>query len=120
MNLPTRLIDVGLEGSTPRLFATHAGQTGAYTALSYCWGIDPGVKLDSSNEADLQNSIPLGMLPSTVRDALLLTRRLGIQYIWVDCLCIMQGKDDLARQDWGKYSPLFHIRRLNDTGWASF
>lgn len=30
-------------------------------------------------------------MPRTIRDAVIITRRLGIRYIWIDALCIIQG-----------------------------
>lgn len=39
-------------------------------------------------------------MPRTYRDAVLLTRAVGIQYIWIDSLCIVQ--DD--KEDWEKES----------------
>ena len=39
-------------------------------------------------------------LPKTLRDAVLVTRWMGIQYLWVDALCIVQ--DD--RRDWERES----------------
>lgn len=37
--------------------------------------------------------IPMGELPPTFRDAIMITRRLGYQYIWIDSLCILQGSE---------------------------
>jgi Heterokaryon incompatibility protein (HET) len=43
-------------------------------------------------------SISLADLPATVRDAIIITRRLGLRYIWIDALCIIQDSSDGA--DW--------------------
>ena len=47
-------------------------------------------------------------MPSTFQDAIEVTRRLGVRYIWIDALCIVQ--DD--RQDWeresGKMANVYH------------
>src|SRR5271170_8055968 len=40
--------------------------------------------------------IPWSSLPETFQDAITITRKLGIQYLWIDALCIVQ--DDLS--DW--------------------
>ncbi|KAF2689128.1 heterokaryon incompatibility, partial [Lentithecium fluviatile CBS 122367] len=32
--------------------------------------------------------------PQTIRDAILMTRSLGVFYLWIDALCIIQGSDD--------------------------
>jgi hypothetical protein len=46
--------------------------------------------VDSKN--DLTKVIFLEKVDSTIRDAILITRALGITYIWVDALCINQGE----------------------------
>jgi Heterokaryon incompatibility protein (HET) len=54
-----------------------------YATLSYVWGNQlPGI-------TEFQNRI-LGSLPKVVEDAILLVRRLGIRYLWVDRYCIPQ------------------------------
>jgi hypothetical protein len=42
------------------------------------------------------NGIPMQTMPQNFQDAVLVTRRLGINFLWIDCLCIIQ--DD--PQDW--------------------
>jgi hypothetical protein len=42
------------------------------------------------------NGIPLDDFPKTLRDAILVTRGLGIQYLWIDALCILQD----SPKDW--------------------
>ncbi|APA14021.1 hypothetical protein SS1G_11161 [Sclerotinia sclerotiorum 1980 UF-70] len=45
-------------------------------------------------------SIPFKTLPRTFRDAITFTRRLGLQYLWIDSLCIIQD----SSQDWQQES----------------
>lgn len=47
-----------------------------------------------------KQSIPLASLPKTFRDAVIITRRFGIQYIWIDSLCILQD----SAADWERES----------------
>ncbi|KAJ9131821.1 Heterokaryon incompatibility protein [Pleurostoma richardsiae] len=47
---------------------------------------------------DFRHRIALTDLPATFRDAVGITRRLGVRYLWIDSLCILQDKDDLS--DW--------------------
>jgi hypothetical protein len=72
-----------------------------YLALSYVWGGPQPVQLLLSNKDLLMT--PGGLcsashtLPTTIDDAMLLTRRLGERYLWVDALCIVQ--DDFASKE---------------------
>jgi hypothetical protein len=49
-----------------------------------------------------QHSIPISILPPTLRDACLVCRALDIQYIWIDALCIIQDDSD----DWCREAQL--------------
>ena len=49
---------------------------------------------------DHKKGIPLEKLPRTIRDAIKISQSLGISYLWVDALCIIQGDKD----DWTKES----------------
>lgn len=78
------------------------GKRGHYTALSYCWGSAqksdrPYLTTTKTLEKHL-SEIPLDILPKTLRDAVLLTRAVGIRYLWIDSLCIIQDSND----DWEK------------------
>ncbi|KAH7329696.1 heterokaryon incompatibility protein-domain-containing protein [Stachybotrys elegans] len=69
-----------------------------YAALSYVWG-DAGrnaLNLRENNVEELSKRIPAGRLARTVSDAIKVTRGLGLRYIWVDSLCIIQ-QDPLGR-----------------------
>lgn len=67
----------------------------SYTALSYVWGGAKLPELRSSTDERFRQVGSLGteVLPSTIDDAIQVTRGLGEKYIWVDCLCIMQDDD---------------------------
>lgn len=66
-----------------------------FLTLSHCWGLDPIFRLLTTNYEALKESIPIPELPQVFQDAVSLTRRLGMQYLWIDFLCILQDlKDD--------------------------
>ncbi|KAK8134602.1 hypothetical protein PG984_006614, partial [Apiospora sp. TS-2023a] len=75
-----------------------------YVTLSYMWGRSPLLKASVENYDYLRQPGSLSgeggggfqVLSPTIRDAVLLTKTLGLRYIWIDALCIIQ--DD--RQDW--------------------
>ncbi|KAJ8462455.1 hypothetical protein ONZ45_g17925 [Pleurotus djamor] len=70
-----------------------------YLSLSHRWG-DPALILQllSETENKFRTGIQLGEMPPTFRDAALLVKRLGYQYLWIDSLCIFQD----SAQDWQK------------------
>ncbi|KAK7528123.1 uncharacterized protein IWZ02DRAFT_496973 [Phyllosticta citriasiana] len=46
-------------------------------------------------------SIPLEELPKSLRDAIVVCNRLGIRYLWINSLCVVQSKDgDKFNADW--------------------
>ena len=46
-----------------------------------------------------ENDIPLQLLPRTIYDALVVTQGIGLRYLWVDAMCIIQDDgDDTAEQ----------------------
>lgn len=100
--LPTRLVDVGT-AEIPRLrlvdtadLSAQEKQLGKYIAVSHQWGIEsqhrPFVTRRDS-VISFMSQIPVDDLPATVHDAVEMTRQLGVQYLWIDTLCIIQGKD---------------------------
>ena len=99
--LPTRVIDVGLPGAlaNPRLLitATEAKIVDTtYVTLSHCWGRHEFTTLLRSNLNAMQKEIVPARLPQTFQDAINITQRLGLRYLWIDSLCIMQD----SIQDW--------------------
>ncbi|KAM4057166.1 heterokaryon incompatibility protein [Hirsutella rhossiliensis] len=48
----------------------------------------------------LKEGIPITKLQRTFADAILATRSIGLKYLWIDTLCIIQGSDDDAKDDW--------------------
>lgn len=55
----------------------------------------PGCPKDVLGSA-CANDIPLAIFPAALRDAIHIAKELGIRYLWIDSLCIIQGDDD----DW--------------------
>ncbi|OJI83794.1 hypothetical protein ASPTUDRAFT_55794 [Aspergillus tubingensis CBS 134.48] len=93
---PTRVIDVGSSRRRPHLHVSRVGETGRWVALSYCWGGYSRFTLNASSFDGLRRGQSLKLFPSTLRDAILVTRALGVRYLWIDSLCIFQ--DDSS--DW--------------------
>ncbi|KAJ9150096.1 Chromosome transmission fidelity protein [Coniochaeta hoffmannii] len=67
-----------------------------YVCLSHCWGLRPFLRtLTRTLKAHIDN-IPFASLPLTFQEAIDFTRRLGIRYLWIDSLCIIQDDES----DW--------------------
>ncbi len=98
---PTRLLYVGtFEGSHSIRVCESRDLLSRprYATLSHCWGgIETG-KLTSSEYATYKQGVPISDLPKNFRDAIALTRALGIEYLWIDSLCIIQD----SAQDWDR------------------
>lgn len=92
--LPRRVLDVGTTETRPentiQLYET-VGKTGLYIALSHCWGSEQTCKTTPENIQEQIKGIGWASLPKTFQDAVVTTRALGIRYLWIDSLCIIQG-----------------------------
>lgn len=104
--LPSRILDLGqtdyVEGSSlsPVLLDnTNGDLRGTYACLSHCWGPQEQRPLDTRLETvdSFQTcGVPWSDLPKTFQEAMVFTRRIGIRYLWIDSLCIIQDDAD----DW--------------------
>ncbi|RYP48533.1 hypothetical protein DL768_005612 [Monosporascus sp. mg162] len=78
-----------------------------YAALSYVWGGNLTLALLTSNYAELSDagfSSYMERMPRMIIDAFRVVRELGIRYIWVDSLCIIQDdtvdmRDEVRQMD---------------------
>lgn len=107
--LPTRAIRIDYEDDDVRLRLVETkGHRDNYIALSHCWGDTthyPPLKTKTSSlQAHLIN-IPWEQVPKTFQDAVAITRALGLRYLWIDSLCIIQ--DDL--NDWHRESAVMGL-----------
>ncbi|CAH0016644.1 unnamed protein product [Clonostachys rhizophaga] len=97
--LPTRVLDVSKRDEGVVSLIESNGLKGNFCALSYCWGKGPqSVVTTRETIADHCAGIEIGLLPQTFKDAIQLTSEIGIDYLWIDSLCIVQDDDD----DWEK------------------
>jgi hypothetical protein len=58
-----------------------------------CNSLSKQLGTTKQNLDDYIRQIPLHTLPATFRDSICVTRQLGIQYPWIDCLCIVQDDE---------------------------
>jgi hypothetical protein len=86
--LPKRVLNV----SDNKVMLVETGlKEDLYVALSHCWGIEQLLTTTRDTIANRMAGIDLQDMPKTFRDAVTMTRALGLRYIWIDSLCIIQG-----------------------------
>lgn len=105
--LPSRLIYVHPDADNePVLRCRQDIKPGTkYVALSHCWGEPehwPECLTTAETLCDRMNNIAWATIPPTFRDAISFTRRLGLEYIWIDSVCIIQHD----KEDWETESVL--------------
>lgn len=112
---PTRLIEISSEpgiGENANNLSCRVvepqsediSQNLRYVTLSHRWPQDQeGFQILTTDKLPLwKEDLPMAILHQTFRDAFSAAHRLGICYIWIDSLCIIQEGDDDA--DWRKES----------------
>ncbi|KXT00905.1 hypothetical protein AC578_5715 [Pseudocercospora eumusae] len=98
---PVRLLDLGQRrsGSTFKLVETASLQLNEpYITLSHCWGGGEVFKLTADNKSSLESGYRIDKLSKTFQDAMKVCRELGVRYLWIDSLCIIQ--DAFNPVDW--------------------
>ncbi|EXK28257.1 hypothetical protein FOXG_10015 [Fusarium oxysporum f. sp. lycopersici 4287] len=92
--LPKRLIDIGArdKGAMQLVLSDQIRSDNdvvEYAALSHSWGTTVKSELRNDNEETMK-TILTETLDSNFRDAVDITYKLGIKYLWIDSLCIKQ------------------------------
>ena len=105
-HLSTRLLYVGTV-RRPELRLVSRGDLGEspdirYLALSHCWGGDVQFKLETRNLDSMRVGININALSRNFQDAVAISRRIHVSYLWIDSLCILQDSID----DWKAESPV--------------
>jgi hypothetical protein len=96
--LPTRILDIGLSKNSLIRLVNNSEAITDYAALSYRRGGSEFLKTTTTSIENHYLNIAIESLPATFRDAVKVTRALGIRYLWIDALAIIQ--DD--PEDWSR------------------
>lgn len=117
--LPTRVLDLGSQEDFSKIRVCVTSEENftvipEYTTLSHRWPVDheAQLKLTSDNIDRLKKNVGLEELPKTFCDAIKISKQLGIQYLWIDSLCIKQDDD---KGDWKHESSLMAKVYKNST-----
>ncbi|ROV90976.1 hypothetical protein VSDG_07719 [Cytospora chrysosperma] len=127
-DLPTRLLDLdSLNPNEIKLILTanlspwtEGTERPRYAALSYCWGAQNNNthRTTPSNLQQHMKAIRVSDLPRTLQETVWVARYLGIRYLWIDALCIIQrgntsdsdeADNKTADTDWQYESTRMHL-----------
>ncbi|KAK0219053.1 HET-domain-containing protein [Armillaria fumosa] len=111
--LPTRTIDC-TDPDRPRLVITQGltfrdkrPEFDLYAALSYVWGETQQHCTRTDNVDSYTRGIDIHLLPQTIKDAIATTHTFGIQYLWIDSLCILQDSPEDKAQEIAQMRNIF-------------
>lgn len=88
-SLPRRILDLGQDDE--KVFLIEPLTISArYVCQSYCWGVSRTVITTKDTLGLHKAGIRIDDLPRTFRDTITFTKNLGLRYLWIDSLCIIQ------------------------------
>ena len=88
--LPHRVLDIGDEANDRRYLHIAETEIAPYVTLSHCWGKGLVLQTTMVTIASHTDKINYQSLPKTFQDAITVTRNIGVRYLWIDSLCIIQ------------------------------
>jgi hypothetical protein len=99
--LPTRLINITSVKGSQKVAVVQMQRDSSrerikYIALSYCWGRNTSLKLETATHEELTAGVLLTTLPRTVQDTVRFTEYINVKWLWVDALYIIQDQ----KHDW--------------------
>jgi len=101
IGLPRRVVDIGPASDSlnnVRLYESQ-GDNAPYICLSYRWSNTANGRLLQANIEQFRTSIRLSALSETFFQAFVVARALGVRYVWIDALCIIQDDDSEKAKD---------------------
>ncbi|KAK3387821.1 hypothetical protein B0H63DRAFT_493866 [Podospora didyma] len=78
-----------------------------YYRLDYQGNITRSLKTTKANMSSLREAISASKLPQTFMDAICVTRGLGLGFIWIDSLCIIQDDHAGWERESGRMASIF-------------
>ena len=98
---PTRLVDIG--GHDRKSYRLCSPESLVkFAALSYRWGPGKQSETTKENVEERYKNLMTSEFPKTLQDAIQVARGLGLEYIWIDRICIVQDDEE----EWVKEASL--------------
>ncbi|KAF4972888.1 hypothetical protein FSARC_659 [Fusarium sarcochroum] len=95
------------EGSGKRVEIAEGISTADYAVLSYCWGGPQRTTLSKARVKNGQLSFDTNTLPQTLQDSVRVCCELGLSFLWVDALCIMQDDPEDKAKEIGQMASIY-------------
>jgi hypothetical protein len=110
--VPFRVLDVSFDLGLSRVkLVENPTRKVQYIALSHCWGKHVPSTTTRESLEKRKAGISISELPNTFQDAVAMSRKLGVRYLWIDSLCIIQD----SPSDWATESSKMHKVYSNAT-----
>jgi hypothetical protein len=90
----------------------HVSENTVYACLSHCWGNSAIVKTTKANIHDFKMDIQFSSLSRTFQEAVEICRRLGVWFLWIDSLCIIQDDDEDWRYQAAQMADIYEQARF--------
>ncbi|KAI8943915.1 heterokaryon incompatibility protein-domain-containing protein [Xylaria longipes] len=98
VDLPIRILCIGGDEEPRIKLVESISLRGRYCTLSHRWGSQDKhpIQTTKANSSEYFIDIKFDSLPKVYQEAVTIARRLGFNYLWIDCLCIVQDDEE----DW--------------------
>ncbi|KAF2648283.1 HET-domain-containing protein [Lophiostoma macrostomum CBS 122681] len=118
--VPTRLLHIGTSNNDKVVLTEKRLRNDRkWACLSHCWGGSQLITTTRATIAEYKQGIPWGRLPRTFKDAIEFTRRLELEYLWIDSLCIIQDDDDDWRAEASQMADIYRNSTITLSAAAS-
>ena len=96
--LPSHCVDVGERKGV--ILRDCLGMRGCYVALSHRWTDETSkCKTTQANYEARTRGVGFSTLSKNLRDVMIFAQKLGVRYVWIDSLCIIQDSEADVRQE---------------------
>ncbi|KAK3371099.1 heterokaryon incompatibility protein-domain-containing protein, partial [Lasiosphaeria ovina] len=105
---PDNQVFLETSDTTKEKLKKRSKRTLSYAALSYAWGTKQPHATTKARLGAYLEGIRISSLPRTIQDAITVTRKLSIDFLWVDSLCIIQDDPLEKARELGIMGTIYH------------
>ncbi|KAI3316825.1 HET-domain-containing protein [Xylariaceae sp. AK1471] len=109
---PTRLIDVRNPQHLRLVTRDDVTLPCLYATLSYVWGPAQSYTLTKDTCSQMHAKLDSLKMGKTINDSIMVTRRMGFAYLWIDALCIIQDSTEDKLKELSSMSDIYRKSAL--------